>query len=235
MLSPSPLTPAAAARDGWRQATCLPTDCFCEGLREGFVRQPSNTWSSLAFVMVAAWVALRLQTRSTRIPALSGASGWLLVSSLAITGLGSAFYHASLTFAGQVLDVSGMYLIATFILFHRLGPKWRLSTSASAFGFVAVNAGLMAAQVRVPAVRRVTFGLLLVSALAVEWRSSRMGRTWLSGGASLMVVAFLIWILDRERLVCAPFSLIQGHAVWHVLGAAAAACLFKSYEREAKT
>jgi hypothetical protein len=48
-----------------------------------------------------------------------------------------------------------------------------------------------------------------------------------------MVLAFVIWILDRERVLCAPESLLQGHAVWHILGAIAAVCLFRSYEEAA--
>jgi hypothetical protein len=48
-----------------------------------------------------------------------------------------------------------------------------------------------------------------------------------------MMFAFVIWALDRERLICYPDSLLQGHALWHTLGAVAATCLFRSYEEEA--
>ena len=48
-----------------------------------------------------------------------------------------------------------------------------------------------------------------------------------------MVPACVIWALDRERLICDPESLLQGHALWHGLGAVAATCLFRSYEEEA--
>ena len=44
-----------------------------------------------------------------------------------------------------------------------------------------------------------------------------------------MAVAFVIWILDFTRTVCAPASWLQGHAVWHILGAAAAWYLFRYY------
>ncbi len=222
--------------DPWatfRPATCLPANCFCEAIQEGVVRQPANTWSSLAFIAVALWVAGRHVRRlKTGRPPLSRAELSILVGSLAIVGLGSAFYHASLTFVGQVIDVSGMYLIATFILLHRIGPKWGLSPAWSIFGFVGLNAALMLAQVTTPSLRRLAFGVLLVSALLVEGRASRKGRKWLAMGASLMAVAFVIWLLDLWRVVCAPDSLLQGHAVWHLLGAGAAACLYRSYEAD---
>jgi hypothetical protein len=218
----------------WRPATCLPDDCFCEGLRDSLIRQPANTWSSLAFVVVALWVSARLsrRTRSERV-VLAGAETGLFLGALVLVGLGSAFYHASLTFIGQVFDVSGMYLVATFMLLHRLGPRWSLPPLASVVGFVLVNGVLMAAQVTTPSLRRIVFGVLLVAALALEWRSTRAGRRWLATGAGLMALAFAIWFIDRRRLVCDPGSLLQGHAAWHLLGALAAACLYRSYEAEA--
>lgn len=155
------------------------------------------------------------------------------MGSLALVGLGSAFYHASLTFIGQVFDVSGMYLVATFILLHRLGPRFGLPPLLSLLAFVLANAALMTAQVTTPSLRRVVFGVLLVAALFVEWRQSGAGRRRLAAGAGLMVLAFAIWVVDRQRLVCAPESLVQGHALWHLLGALASVCLYLSYEAEA--
>lgn len=220
--------------ENWRPATCLPDDCFCEAIRDGLVRQPANTWTSLAFVAAALFVAARVFRREgPRSGPLPSAEAALLAGSLALVGLGSAFYHASLTFPGQVLDVSGMYLVATFILFHRLGPRFGVPPLLSVPGFVLANAALMTAQVTTPSLRRIVFGALLAAALFVEWRSSRAGRTWLAAGASLMVVAFAIWVVDRQRLACAPDSLIQGHALWHLLGALASVCLYLNYEAEA--
>ena len=229
----SPLVAVTGLFEGWRPATCLPGDCFCEAVRDSLVRQPANTWSSLAFVIAAAWVGLRLRSSARARAALPKAEAGLFLAALALVGLGSAFYHATLTFVGQVVDVAGMYLVATFILLHRLGPRFKLPPIGSVLVFVTANAVLMAAQVTTPSMRRVAFGVLLVLALAIEWRESRGGRPWLARGALLMVSAFVIWALDRERLICDPESLLQGHALWHGLGAVAATCLFRSYEEEA--
>lgn len=226
------LLPVPGFWSTWRPATCLPNDCFCEAISDGLIRQSANAWSSLAFLLVAVWVLVRRGRSEAARAALSGADLVLFLASLALVGLGSAVYHASLTFAGQVLDVSGMYFIATFMLIHRLGPSWKLPPVWSIVGFVALNGALMVAQVTTPSLRRVAFGVLLIAAVVVEWRSSRL-RRWIGLGALLMAIAFAIWGLDRLRLICAPTSLLQGHALWHLLGAIAAACLFRSYESDA--
>jgi dihydroceramidase len=184
-------------------------------------------------VLVAGWVFGKNARRARNLGAVLGrVETRLFVGSLLIVGLGSAFYHASLAFVGQVIDVSGMYLIATFMLLHRLGSKSGMSPIWRMLGFAGVNAALMTAQVTAPSLRRVAFGALLVIAVVTEWTSSRAGRRWLGVAALLMGLAFALWALDTLRIVCAPESLLQGHALWHVLGAIAAGCLFRSYEAD---
>ena len=112
-------------------------------------------------------------------------------------------------------------------------PRWRLSPVTSALGFTLVNAALMTAQVMTPAIRRPVVALLLAAALVVEWRAAGKGRTWLGRAAGVIVLAAIIWALDRTRLVCVAGQAFQGHAIWHLLGALAAACLFRSYEEDA--
>ena len=48
--------------DGWTPATCLasPFGCFCERDRGTLVRQPTNTFTNLAFTVVGALVLLCL-------------------------------------------------------------------------------------------------------------------------------------------------------------------------------
>lgn len=226
-------SPSPTLWTNWLPATCFPDACFCEAIRESLVRQPANTWSSLGFVVVALWAAMRSARRRRRgLSTLAPGEMRLLSTSLALVGVGSAFYHASLTFAGQVADVAGMYLVATFILLHRIGLRFNISPVRGALGFTLLNAALMVGQVTTPSLRRPVFASLLAVALIAEWRAARSGRRWLGAGALTMVVAFLIWIVDQQRLVCAPDSVLQGHALWHLLGAVAAVCLYRSYEED---
>ncbi|MDP8981533.1 MAG: ceramidase [Acidobacteriota bacterium] len=193
-------------------ATCLPDACFCEAVRTGLIAQPANTWSSLAFVFVGAWILARSPMK------VYGAA------TIAI-GLGSAFYHASLTFVGQVADIFGMYLLVTFMLVFRVG-RW--------FGplYIALNLALLAAQVAFPQSRRYLFAAVIAGVLILETRARGIERKWLYWALAAMSAGFLLWTLDITHSLCDPQSLLQGHAFWHVLGAVAAWCVFRYLQSE---
>jgi hypothetical protein len=213
-----------------RPASCMPDACFCEAIRSEGIKQPANAWSSLAFVVVAAMVLVRRRMRSA-----GGVAYPLLYAfTLVVVGLGSAYFHATLTFRGQFADVLGMYLIATFALLYSIGQLRSLSGGLFVGAYVAANALLAALLYWLPVYRRPIFGLLIVAVLFVELLirrrdGPRSGVRYLRNAAAIMALAFAIWILDYTRVVCAPDTWVQGHAVWHLLGAVAAWYLFRYY------
>ena len=219
--------------EGWPRATCLPDHCFCEAIAAGPVAQPSNAWSSLTFVLagllIAHWPGLAgaggSQSRMNIDPSYRQLYGYALVA----TGLGSYFYHASLTFAGQVADMTGMYLTITFALLYCLSGASRFATLTA---YVLGNACLMWFQVNFPDLRRYVFGMLVLSVLWLENRRRWVNRKWLWRGAAALGLGFVFWVLDITRSVCAPASTVQGHAVWHSLGALAGWFLFRYYWSE---
>ena len=81
-----------------------------------------------------------------------------------------------------------------------------------------------------PGFRRWIFALLLCGVLAVEVKHRTAERKNLMKAIVIMSIAFLIWIVDYTRLVCSPTSIVQGHAIWHILGAVAAWFIYKHYE-----
>jgi hypothetical protein len=185
------------------------------------VRQPANAVSSLAFVIVAL-LLLREPRSSARTT---------YMAALIVIGLGSAFYHASLTFAGQFVDVFGMYLIATFIITDNLSRSGRLTERKALTAFVAANAVLSIVLLALPLARRYLFALLIVYVLFLEIRARRSASikaTPLHAAIAALLAGFAIWILDITRVVCSPHSWIQGHALWHLLGAGSAWLFWKS-------
>jgi hypothetical protein len=229
---------------GWRPATCWPAACFCEAIRDSVFRQPANTWSSLGFVLAGLLVVSRgladnrpvaplknrnLSTTTLGYPLLFGGA---LIS----IGLGSAFYHASLSFLGQLVDVSGMNLLATYLIAYALARTTGNSRGAIML-YVMLNLLLILAVAAIPGLRRSIFALLLGIGLILEIRYVRAGTipielAWLKLGLAVMALAYAIWLLDLNKLVCWPASWLQGHAIWHGLGAVSALLLYRYYRSE---
>ena len=225
----------------WRPATCMPDDCFCEALRSGWIRQPANTWSNLAFVLVGLLAARGPVAPSAGPavpmrddPVVRGLYGFTAV----VIGVGSWWYHASMTFAGQWIDVLGMYLLPTFLICYNLLRARRLPRAAFLPSWLLVNSLLGVGLVVLPLWRRPVFGVLLGLALVSELIARRMLRRrlqvrYMLGALGALALAFGIWWLDLKHILCAPHSLIQGHAAWHMLCAMAAWWIWGYYASEA--
>jgi len=154
-----------------------------------------------------------------------------------IVGLGSAFYHASLTFIGQFFDVFGMFLLAAFLLVYAFERIWDLRFATTISLYLALNLFLSWIQIDIPDTRRYVFAIVIVIALLFEYYYRVKAKPtievkWLRYGVALLAVAYIIWILDNTRTVCFAHSLIQGHAIWHILGAVSVLFLHRYYVSE---
>jgi len=206
-------------------ATCMPDACFCEAIRADGILQPANAISSFAFVIVA----LIIFARGT-IKALSICFGITLI----LVGLGSYYYHAHLNFTGQTFDILGMYLVATVALMFGLNRLKPMAGGVLFGAYATFNAVLIVTVSFLPALRRWIFAVLLLGVLAVELKDRNVERKNLMRAIAIMSIAFFIWIIDFMRIACAPTSIVQGHAIWHILGAVATWYLYKHYENVAR-
>ena len=216
----------------------MPDHCFNEAVRPGLIAQPANTWSSLGFVLVAVVVATRRPrlavTADRPLVASTPALRALLALALLVTGLGSAFYHASLTFLGQTADVAGMYLLSTFVILYARTDARADAVRRFVIAYAVFNAVLLVALVLVPELRRQLFAVLLLIGLVLEYRrgarSSAFAPRLLLASTLSLAVAYVIWIGDMRHVGPAPTSWLQGHAVWHLLGALSTWQLARYYE-----
>lgn len=214
---------------------------FCEVARDGCVKQPANTFSNLGFVvagLVIAWHAGR-PGPAAAMRGLATAYACLVV----LLGPASAAMHATQTELGGHLDLLSMYLVASFAAAYAL-MRW--SGQGRLFFWQLFSLMVAACELvgllgdDVPVVQQagnVAFAALLLVAVVVEvrlWRRGGPSRTdlrWGAGALGTILLAFLIWNLTRT-LWCDPHSLLQGHAVWHLLGAVSAYLLFRFWASE---
>lgn len=226
--------------DNWKPATCMLHGCFCESVRRyDSIRQPANTWSSLAFVLSSSTILVANHKRRKTASGSRLSSGLLSLFTLSIViiGVGSAFFHASLTLVGQFFDVFGMYLLTSFMLVYALTRLFTWHYGITIFTYVLANVFLSGLLIEVPETRRYAFAVVLLLAIIFEivvrrLRAPQIEVWWWNSGLLLFLIGYVIWIFDNTKLLCNPDSLLQGHSIWHILGAVAVFCLFRYYHSE---
>ncbi|GJQ52691.1 MAG: hypothetical protein HKUEN02_15380 [Anaerolineaceae bacterium] len=224
----------ASEWSGWRPATCLPRGCFCElPDHNSPIRQRANTLSSLGYIF-SGTLAIALSKNARR---FSRGHAVIFGASSLVIGIGSAFYHASLTFTGQFFDVLGMFMLATFMLVYACERIWDLRFVTTMGLYLILVLFLSVLQISLPDTRRFMFAVVLGIALLFEtyYRKQKtpiVAANKLRLGIILLAVAYAIWSLDHARIVCFETSLAQGHAAWHLLGAASVGLLYQYYASE---
>jgi hypothetical protein len=167
----------------------------CERLHDGLIAQPVNTASALAYVAVGAWLVGR--------GLWSGAPGR--------PGPGPG--RRPVVVFGLVVAAAGVGSVD----FHGPGsPAARLLHDGGLYAVVGLVAWHEVA-------RRVTRARLARAGVPwVGWTPRR--RTAYRAALAAAAAGAACWWLGRTASPwCDPDSLLQGHAAWHLLGAAALA------------
>ena len=216
--------------------------CFCEQERRALVKQPANSYSNLIFNLLAPIFAF-LYFRKFKLPRKAGETYPLKENSFfelfflyiyAGIGAGSFFFHASLSRVGGIMDVLAMNALAGFIFSRALtrfsdAPR---RTFLPSFWIVFIVLSLL--KIFLDRLDLELFGLILASGALLEAVNASRGNSpralsWFLGGPALFIPALVIWYLSRRAgdPICRPDSLLQAHALWHILCALALACYFQ--------
>lgn len=207
----------AAHPTGALWAGLTPADCaeYCEAhtrcgplATRAVVQQPLNSWSNAAFVFVGL---LGLATRPR-------ALGVLFAASAVVLGIGSFWFHASVTREAQWLDMVGTY--AAVVAVGALGLE-RLGVRAATAVAIALALDVALAVFKWQISAHVVLPLLVVAGAIPMVLAVRAGRGTARAALlplALLVAATALREADVRRVLCWPDSLwFQGHALWHVL------------------
>ena len=232
---------------GWPGEFVGAGSMFCEALSASWIKQPANTWSNLGFVVAGLWMASyasaglqgklsagNLFTRSRSMPVAYAA---LVI----FIGPGSMALHGSGHAWGHTVDVLAMLI---YIMFPIAWSATRLFGGAERLFWriylpLTVALAVPHAFGILPLSGIALYAVLIPTALALEASlhlrrpicNRRLG--FMLGAAGCFAIALLFWGLSlSDAPLCDPASLVQGHAVWHLLCAAATVLVFLAYAKE---
>jgi len=230
---------------GWEPSHELDRPGYGERIeRERTIRTRANTYSNLAYVLVGLYAgALAIADRRCGRGEMAGMSDiderpdrtdTALTLSFAVAmvwlGLMSGLFHASLTRLGQRLDVSAQYppLLAIVCLGAARGLPRRVGavpTWTVLVGAMVVAEGLLYRYKWSMSATTVLATLILaVGLVALAEHMVAPGRHqagWFVAALVMLVAAVACRQLDVARRFTGPDTIVQGHALWHLLTAAA--------------
>jgi uncharacterized protein YqgC (DUF456 family) len=197
----------------------LPNVRWCEAQLCSVVVEPANTWSNLAYVfagLALLWLGARQRDRTLRI---FGAAE-------IVVGISSLVYHMSFSGILQVLDFFGMYVFTNLLLGLNLVRSGALSRRrfwpVYAGSVLALTALTVALRFTPFPIQGIVF-VLILGIVATELRQRNAppaGRRWFFASLATLTLAAGFSAADVTGVFCDPENhVVQGHAIWHVLGA----------------
>jgi hypothetical protein len=198
----------------------------CERIVSGFLGQPANTLSSLAFLVAAVWILI-LAFRGDRTMRTTLA---VLAVAVSANAVGSFARHGPDPSWAQWAHDAAIMAVLLFVAVHALGHNrgWHPIVEVRAFtvGLVAIGVGLAAIHgASDPFAGTLAAGAVVgeVATVSGDGRSAPRGSTLARGvGLTAIAIGGVAFLLGRTGSpLCRPDSLFQWHALWHVLVAVA--------------
>lgn len=198
---------------------------------ENFFHQVINTYSNLVYFFFGIMICLMAkedfknkysQNRMQQFPELSLLTGICFI----YLSFGSAFFHASLTWLGQRVDMNGTYsisimlaAISIFNVFHQINLSNYSKKLIIAFLIILILSFyqvhlLISSSILLPILILITWILT-----TINYFQFRKKRSILIAVSSLVliIIAFKIRALDVDKVGCDPHSVFQGHSLWHLM------------------
>ena len=221
---------------------------YCEfNHPERLFHQPINTYSNLIYFFYGLLV-FQLALKDLKLVGVKGVNSVrnspylsiLLAANFIYLSIGSAFFHSSLTWIGQRIDMNATYGLTLSLICIGLVQvlvKKELSKQIQirlVVGMLLFIAGFLplALQISSSILLPSLFFLLLVFGI-INYFQYPSQRSPLLGLLSfvLLAVAIQIRTMDVAKINCDPMSIWQGHALWHFLTATSSLCMYIYFRR----
>lgn len=191
----------------------------CEAIHEGWLKQPVNAWSSLAFSVVGVSIAFSAVSAEGRERVDRIVFGSLLLA----TAVGSFLFHGpqpggaqflhDFTFLGALWFLGAANLTGAFTV----GDRPSVLIEAAGIGVIALILGIAPTASNALAAALVA-GLVLSD--VVLWRLTSPSPRWYAAALVSLGIGIAMFLAGRTGSpVCDSTGLLQAHAGWHLLAA----------------
>ncbi|HUM53568.1 MAG TPA: ceramidase domain-containing protein [Chitinophagales bacterium] len=220
---------------------------YCElNKMDFFIRQTVNTYSNLAYFFLGCIIFQLGQFDSqldnhrnpiASFPFLSLFFGLCMI----YLAVGSAFFHASLTWIGQRIDMNGTYGICLFMIgicIYRAITKndqkkkfkalFVIGILLSMYGFFYLHL-MVKSTILLPVLIGLIIGFTVYNYLK---NKERYTINYAILSLLFMLAAFVLRTLDVQKIGCMPTSIYQGHALWHLFTGMSVFFLYMFYRKE---
>ena len=224
---------------------------YCELDRTNdFFHQTINTYSNLGYFFLGMIVVLvsiydRKNKNKTRTNALQQFHliSFLFGCCLIYLCIGSAFFHASLTWIGQRVDMNATYSICISLIgiscYRFFATKERFLTTKNQRFFILFLVVTIIVFIELHLLISSSILLPLLISIAIVFTILNYNKNKNGFNMQLAILSFLFMVgafvlrtLDIKKIGCNPISIYQGHALWHVFTGMSAFLLYWFYRSE---
>ncbi len=220
---------------------------FCEAAREGIIKQPSNSFSNIGFVisgLYCAWILSNTKVEKNNSFYTNTIIPKFYCIIVVLLGPCSMAMHATETSLGGLFDMNSMYLFAAFMFTYSVVRYYKLSSTIFIITYlmclVICNiAGQITYELGIDFyLGSAVFGLFCVLGMLYEFLNFRNRRINIQFKYAVycsltFLLAFYVWHFGWDgHCYCHPNSWFQWHGVWHLLCSLSTFFMFKYYISE---
>lgn len=225
---------------------------FCEfhGM-DKIIRQPSNAWSNVSFIFFGIIYLVYAYDDFKSVKNIKSnfiikyfSFSILLGMCMIFLGLSSFLFHASLIQFSSRLDITGVVMscliVFSYSILRLISIKNYRKTKVFflqtyrifyvAIVFVSILFFSINMLGREITIFLIASTIILNSYIQIKYRPEINFKYFIIS-IIIILISMILWVLDKE-LICNPTSILQLHAVWHILTSVSVYLMYLFYRSE---